>query len=359
MILNFNQIGKNNVLEAGGKGANLGELVSIGINVPDGFIITSDAYKLFIKENGIVDKSNENGLSNVRTMIENGKFPITLENLIKENYLKLGANCRVAVRSSATAEDLADASFAGQQETYLNVQGTNEVISKIKSCYASLWSDRAVSYRKLKSYEDPNLAIAVVIQKMVESEKSGVLFTINPINKRKDEMLIDASYGLGESVVSGRVTADSYVIDKYGKIIDINVGKKETQIIYSKTGTKEVALEESKKVARVLSSGEISKLSDVALKIEKHYGYPLDIEWALKGDEVYILQARPITTLKEDREIPKYITNVKIKKHNRELMSFLIEKIPFVFKPIEFDYFTVVTSQKEVIFKNLLITGKR
>ncbi len=346
MILSFSQVGKDKVNAVGGKGANLGELVSIGVNVPNGFIITSDAYKLFIKENGI----DEND-PNIREMIKSGMFPNHLENLIKENYIKLGDNSRVAVRSSATAEDLSYASFAGQQETYLNVYGIEEVLSRIKSCYASLWSDRAVSYRREKNYEESNLSIAVVIQKMVESEKSGVIFTVNPVNKSKDEMLLNASYGLGESVVSGLVTADSYVVDKYGNLIDIKVGKKETQIIYSDLGTKEVELEENKKSLRVLSDEEINGLSNVALKIEKHYDYALDIEWAIKESYIYILQARPVTTLEEERKIPEYITNVKIKKRNQKLTSFLIEKIPFAFKPIEFDYFTAVTSQKEVIFK--------
>ncbi len=355
MILALNQIGKDDVSIAGGKGANLGELVSIGVNVPDGFVINSDAYRLFIKENKIDDgisavSSNVKKLAHIRKMIKNGSFPSTVKTLIKENYIKLGADARVAVRSSATTEDLSDASFAGQQETYLNVQGIDEVLSKIKSCYASLWSDRAVSYRSTKNYGQTDIAIAVVIQKMVESEKSGVLFTVNPVNKSKDEMLIDASYGLGESIVSGRVTADNYVIDKFGKIINSKIGKKETQIIYSDTGTREAKVEEHKKTVRVLSDKEINELSDIALKIEKHYGYPLDIEWAIKDNDIYILQARAITTLEEEREVPEYITNVKIKKYNQELMSFLIEKIPFVFRAIEFDYFTVVSGQKETIF---------
>ncbi len=346
MILDFNQIGKNDVLVVGGKASNLGELVSIGINVPNGFIIASEAYNLFVKENKIDQKEP----SQMRKMIKHGTFPSSLEHLIKENYLKLGNNCRVAIRSSATTEDLADASFAGQQETYLNVQGVDEVLRKIKNCYASLWSDRAISYRKRKNYDQSDVAMAVIIQKMVESEKSGVLFTVNPINKRKEELLIDASYGLGESVVSGRVTADHYVVDKSGKIIDIIIGKKETQILCSDVGTKEVELEDNKKQTRVLNDEEIESLSSVALKIEKHYGYLLDIEWAIKGSTLYILQARAITTLEEEKKVPEYITNVKIKKYNQELMSFLIEKIPFVFTPIEFDYFTVVSGQKETIF---------
>ncbi len=355
MILQLNQIDRDSVMTSGGKGANLGELVALGVNVPEGFVITSDIYNLYIEENRIKESTSDekkllSSLPHIRERIKKGKFNEEIKALIKENYLKLGNDERVAVRSSATAEDLSDASFAGQQETFLNIQGIDEILSKIKSCYASLWSDRAVSYRKKQNYEKNDLSMAVVIQKMIESEKSGVLFTVNPVNKNKKEILINANYGLGESVVSGTVTADSYIIGKAGTIIDITIGKKQTQIIYSNLGTKEVELEENKKLEKVLNKGEIDNLLKVALKLEKHYGYPLDIEWAIRNNKIYILQARAITTLEEEKEIPEHITNVKIKKYNQELVSFLIEKIPFVFRAIEFDYFTAVSEQKNTIF---------
>ncbi len=179
MILQLNQIDRDGVMTSGGKGANLGELVALGVNVPEGFVITSDTYNLYIEENGIKESTSDekkllSSLPHIRERIKKGKFNEEIKALIKENYLKLGNNERVAVRSSATAEDLSDASFAGQQETYLNIQGIDEILSKIKSCYASLWSDRAVSYRKKQNYEKNDLSMAVVIQKMIESEKSGV-----------------------------------------------------------------------------------------------------------------------------------------------------------------------------------------
>ena len=231
MILNFNEIKKEDVLVAGGKGANLGEMTSAKINVPSGFVITADAYRDFLKVNGI-DILIENGIKKsvdderkllneserFRGKIKSGKFPKRLENAIREKYFNLGNNIRVAVRSSATAEDLPDASFAGQQETYLNVQGIESVLNAVRNCYASLWGNRAVSYRFHQDYDQTSVSIAVVIQEMIESEKSGILFTVNPVNKKENEMQINASFGLGESVVSGRVTADSYIIDKLGKI---------------------------------------------------------------------------------------------------------------------------------------------
>ena len=234
MILNFDEIKKEDVLIAGGKGANLGEMTSAKINVPRGFVITADDYRDFLKENSIdifieneIKKSgnDEKVLLNVaddfRTKIKSGKFPTLLENAIREKYFNLGDNVRVAVRSSATAEDLPDASFAGQQETYLNVRGLDDVLEQVRSCYASLWGNRAVSYRLHQGYGQSSVSIAVIIQEMVESEKAGVLFTVNPVSKKENEMQINASYGLGESVVSGRVTADSYIVDKNGEIIEV------------------------------------------------------------------------------------------------------------------------------------------
>ena len=311
MILDFNEIKKEDVLIVGGKGANLGEMTSAKINVPSGFVITADAYIDFLKVNAI-DSLIENGIKksaddekillneaeHFRGKIKSGKFPEQLENIIREKYFNLGNNTRVAVRSSATAEDLPDASFAGQQETYLNVQGIESVLNGVRNCYASLWGNRAVSYRFHQGYDQTSVSIAVVIQEMIESEKSGVLFTVNPVNKKENEMQINASFGLGESVVSGRVTADSYIIDKSGNIIEVNIGSKETQIIYGDKETVEVSVNPDKRKTRALNDREILELMKCGLEIEKHYGMPMDIEWAIKNDIVYILQARAITTLK-------------------------------------------------------------
>ena len=366
MILDFNEIKKEDVLIVGGKGANLGEMTSAKINVPSGFVITADAYRDFLKVNGI-DILIENGIKksaddekillneaeHFRGKIKSGKFPEQLENAIREKYFNLGNNTRVAVRSSATAEDLPDASFAGQQETYLNVQGIESVLNGVRNCYASLWGNRAVSYRFHQGYDQTSVSIAVVIQEMIESEKSGVLFTVNPVNKKENEMQINASFGLGESVVSGRVTADSYIIDKSGNIIEVNIGSKETQIIYGDKETVEVSVNSDKRKTRALNDREILELMKCGLEIEKHYGMPMDIEWAIKNDIVYILQARAITTLKNSKNditgndlIEKYIKGKKIKKDTQEVMSFLLEKMPFAHRVLDFDYLIAINDQK-------------
>ena len=366
MILDFNEIKKEDVLIVGGKGANLGEMTSAKINVPSGFVITADAYRDFLKVNDI-DSLIENGIKksaddektllneaeHFRGKIKSGKFPEQLENAIREKYFNLGNNTRVAVRSSATAEDLPDASFAGQQETYLNVQGIESVLNGVRNCYASLWGNRAVSYRFHQGYDQTSVSIAVVIQEMIESEKSGVLFTVNPVNKKENEMQINASFGLGESVVSGRVTADSYIIDKSGNIIEVNIGSKETQIIYGDKETVEVSVNSDKRKTRALNDREILELMKCGLEIEKHYGMPMDIEWAIKNDIVYILQARAITTLKNSENditgndsIEKYIKGKKIKKDTREVMSFFLEKMPFPHRVLDFDYLMAINDQK-------------
>ena len=366
MILDFNEIKKEDVLTVGGKGANLGEMTSAKINVPSGFVITADSYRDFLKVNGIdiliengIKKSIEderkllNEAEHFRGKIKSGKFPEQLENAIREKYFNLRNNTRVAVRSSATAEDLPDASFAGQQETYLNVQGIESVLNGVRNCYASLWGNRAVSYRFHQGYDQTSVSIAVVIQEMIESEKSGVLFTVNPVNKKENEMQINASFGLGESVVSGRVTADSYIIDKSGNIIEVNIGSKETQIIYGDKETVEVSVNSDKRKTRALNDREILELMKCGLEIEKHYGMPMDIEWAIKNDIVYILQARAITTLKNSKNditgndlIEKYIKGKKIKKDTQEVMSFFLEKMPFAHRVLDFDYLMAINDQK-------------
>lgn len=349
MILNFDEIKKEDILIAGGKGANLGEMTRAKINVPSGFVITAEGYREFLKENSIEEVVE----SKLEEAIKAGKFPEKLERIITEAYLNLGENKRVAVRSSATAEDLPDASFAGQQETYLNVQGVEEVLKQVRNCYASLWGNRAVSYRFHQGYDQSLVSIAVVIQEMVESEKAGVLFTVNPISEKENEMLINASYGLGESVVSGRVTADSYIVDKNGKILEINIGSKETQIIYADKNTIEVDVSDEKRKIRALDDNEILGLIKSALEIEKHYGMPMDIEWAIKDGEIYILQARAITTLKnheEEKIIEEYIKGTRLKGSMRENMSFLLEKMPFAYRVLDFDFIIAINEQKAKIF---------
>ena len=373
MVLDFVDIKKEDVSVAGGKGANLGEMTAANINIPKGFVITADTYIEFLKDNGIDvaiseklrEAKDEEGkllqaAGSFREMIKCGQFSDKTQALIADKYLSIGDNARVAVRSSATAEDLPDASFAGQQETYLNVRGISDVLEKVRNCYASLWGERAVSYRFNQGYAQDSVSIAVVIQEMVESEKAGVLFTVNPINKNENEMQINASYGLGESVVSGRVTADSYTVDRNGKILNLIVGSKESQIVYASSGTTEVPVAEAERKKRALSDSEVSALVSEGLKIEKLYRMPMDIEWAIKGGKVYILQARAITTLKsstnhisEDSLVQKYTKGKKINKSTREVMSFFLEKMPFAHRALDFDYLAAINDQKV----NILLEG--
>ncbi len=368
MILEFNQIKRSDLSIVGGKAANLGELTSLALNVPRGFVISTNAYNEFLKHNNL-DKeiinnfsdhgSDEENLSksafDFRENIIKGNFSTTLENTIIKAYRNLGESTRVAVRSSATAEDLEDASFAGQQETFLNVRDIDEVLHKVKECFASLFSDRALAYRNSKDYDKDSFGIAVIIQEMVESEKSGVLFTANPLNKNENEMLINSSFGLGESVVSGKVTADSFLTDKNGNLLETYIATKESQIVYASKGTVEVEIADDKRTCSSLDENEIKELCKIASIIEGHYNMPMDIEWAIKEKEIFILQARAITTLSTSEEIDKnlvnkYIENIKIKKRNREMMSFLVEKIPFSLKALEFDYLMAIDEQKKNIF---------
>lgn len=244
MVLDFHEIRKDDVMTAGGKGANLGEMTAAGIAVPDGFVITADAYRAFLKANDLEDIFTEElrkagkdeaklleAAKKFRKLTGQGKLPEEVESAVRKKYAQMGGQVRVAVRSSATAEDLPEASFAGQQETYLNVRGIDEVFMQVRRCYVSLWGNRAVCYRRNQGYDQLAVALAVVVQRMVESEKAGVLFTVNPVTQNQEEMQINASYGLGESVVSGRVTADSYLCSKQGTVKSFQIGSKETQII--------------------------------------------------------------------------------------------------------------------------------
>ena len=397
-VLDFQEIKKEDVMTAGGKGANLGEMTAAGITVPGGFVVTADAYKAFIKENHLeemfrrelTEAGNDeakllDAAKKFRHAISEGKLPEEVEKAVREKYAQLGEQARVAVRSSATAEDLPDASFAGQQETYLNVRGPEAVLTQIRNCYASLWGNRAVCYRSNQGYDQLSVALAVVIQKMVESEKAGVLFTVNPINQNPDEMQINASYGLGESVVSGKVTADSYLCDKQGKVKSCQIGSKEAQIIYADTqgtaatanaqctpddvitsdaqktpgdtaATKEVAVSEKMQKARCLNDEEIAVLCAEVLRIEKHYGCPMDIEWAIAGSSVYILQARAITTLhtdnaEEQKIIAGYLEGMQITGKARANMAFQLEKMPFAYRPLDYDYIIKINRQKAKIFQ--------
>ena len=379
-IKDFCEIQKNDIPVAGGKGANLGEMASAGINIPAGFVITADAYRLFVKENNyekiftdtLAEAGNDEqkltvASARLREYILKGNIPTAVMKELSEKYEVLcnkGA-VRVAVRSSATAEDLAEASFAGQQETYLGIKGLDEVAESVRKCYASLWGTRAVIYRNNLGFNQADVALAVVVQTMVPSEKAGVLFTADPISNNPDTMRINSSFGLGESVVSGRVTADSILVNKSGKVISYDCGLKLTQIIYDDNFTKEVAVAPELQGKPSLSEDEIMKLCHEGLLIEKHYGKPMDIEWGITGDKVYILQARPITTIKPDVSddesalVQSYIAGSKIYGPAKSNMAFQLEKMPYAYRPLDYDIIMQINHQKAVIFSEagLILTS--
>jgi len=274
----FNEIKKDDIAIAGGKGANLGEMTQAGIPVPPGVVLTADAYDCFMQENGIEPSKFEKA-ADIRSAILSAGIPAIIEEEIREFCKNLESGARMAVRSSATAEDLDDASFAGQQETYLNVIGIDNVLLKVRECYASLWGDRAVSYRKNSGYDKQKTSLAVVIQEMVESESAGVMFTSDPAGDREN-VHINAAYGLGEAVVSGIVSPDEYICTKEGNVIKQVTGSKEVEIIYDAEngGTVKVSVDENRRKQSVLSNEQIATLVKEGIRIEKHYGHPMDIE---------------------------------------------------------------------------------
>ncbi|WP_455257232.1 phosphoenolpyruvate synthase [Peptoniphilus asaccharolyticus] len=329
----FDEIGKDDISQVGGKGANLGELTSMGLPVPPGFCVTAGAYDEFINYSELdeivrilvssLDVEDVEALTQVskevRDKINSSEIQPDIEAEIKKAYAEFAKeigveNPEVAVRSSATAEDLPDASFAGQQDTYLHIRGEEELLNHIRSCWASLWTSRAIYYREKQNFDHFNVSLSVVVQKMVNSEKSGVMFTANPINNSKDEMMINASWGLGEAVVSGMVTPDEYVIDKTNKkIIEKNIASKKTMVVRREdtVGTEEKlvseVLGEEFVEAECLSQDELNTLIERGLKVEELYGSVQDTEWGFDRDtkEFYFLQSRPITTIEEKQEVLK------------------------------------------------------
>lgn len=326
----FEEVGKDDIPLVGGKGANLGEMTNMGLDVPPGFCVTSEAYNYFIEYTNLdetvkvllerLDVDNPDSLTLVserlRNKLNESKIPENLEAEIRDAYREFSRNLeledpQVAVRSSATAEDLPDASFAGQQDTYLHIAGEDELLKHIRMCWASLWTARAIYYREKQKFDHFDVALSVVVQKMINSEKSGVMFTANPISQDLDEMMINASYGLGESVVSGMVTPDEYVVNKKTKeIIEKTISDKNKMVIQADDGigTRLVDVADYLGNAAVseecLSEYELDTLIDYGLKIEELYNNIQDIEWGIDEDtkDLYILQSRPITTIKKDEK---------------------------------------------------------
>ncbi|WP_254528282.1 phosphoenolpyruvate synthase [Natrinema gelatinilyticum] len=313
-VLWLDEISAGDLERVGGKGASLGELTGAGLPVPPGFVVTAGTYRSFIEEAEIddelfaavdIDVDDSAALADAadraQELILETPFPEDLRSEIVESYREIGTGeAFVAVRSSATAEDLPDASFAGQQETFLNVT-EKALFDRVRECWASLFTQRAIYYRQEQGFDHSAVNIAVVVQQMVDAEKSGVMFTSHP-STGDPTMIIEAAWGLGEAVVSGAVSPDNYVIDREDRSADVTVAEK--KVMHEKdeaTGqTVEREVPEDKRRARVIDDEEIDALMDLGERVENHYGEPQDVEWAIVGGEVFMLQSRPITTIDEN-----------------------------------------------------------
>jgi pyruvate,water dikinase len=324
LILWFDELSKEDASLVGGKNANLGEMLRIGIPIPPGFAITTHAYRKFTEETGIVQiiyrmleetitdpnnpKQHENASNKIRSLIESTPIPGYISEAIREAYRELcrrteTVNLAVAVRSSATAEDTPEASFAGQQETYLNVSGDVNLLEKVVKCWSSLFTPRAISYRIQKNLRHADVLISVGVQKMVDAKVAGVMFTINPVTGDRNQIVIEGSWGLGESVVSGVVTPDRFLVDKNSmRILEKKIAKKMVEYVRDPVTQEIVHVEVplDKQEAPCLTDEEILELTELGKRIEEHYGKPQDIEWTIDRnlrfpEGIFIVQSRPET----------------------------------------------------------------
>ncbi len=336
-IVWFDEVTKVDIPLVGGKGANLGEMVHAQIPVPPGFIVTASAYFKFLNDAGLTDEIRRylEGLNVndskrlqelaevIKDKISHASMPPDMAKEMKDAYRKLGQGL-VAVRSSATAEDLPEASFAGQQRTFLNIQGADDVVAAIQECWSSLFEPRAIFYREEHGFDHFKVGIAVPVQKMIQSEASGVLFTVEPLSSDTTKILIEAIFGLGEAIVSGDVTPDQYLLDKNGmRIIDRHIHKQEWQLVKNTNAPSgelesnvKVPVPTAKQSKQKLSDKDIISLAEIGKTIEDLYQFPQDIEWAKQGTQLFILQTRPVTTLK-----PKDTTKIH---HRIEAQAILI-----------------------------------
>lgn len=321
LVVFFKDIDKNDVSLVGGKGANLGEMVKAGFPVPNGFAITVPAYDLFFRENfldkkiyEILDNTNVNDPNElnqasrqIQKMINNAQIPDVLIKEVFSSYKKLSGlfkQARVAVRSSATAEDMANASFAGQQASFLNTKGEANLLLKVKECWASLFTPRSIFYRVENKIPHRKVKISVLVQKMIESEVSGVMFSMNPITNEKDQIIIEAVWGLGEMIVQGSVIPDKYVVQKETfSILSKEISDQSIQLIRVGTETKEEKVPPSLIGKQKITDDEIIKLAKISDSMQKHYYFPQDSEWAKEKERLYLVQTRPITGMSVSRKI--------------------------------------------------------
>ncbi|OGM56349.1 phosphoenolpyruvate synthase [Candidatus Woesebacteria bacterium RIFCSPHIGHO2_12_FULL_42_9] len=319
----FKDIDKEDLPLAGGKGANLGEMTKAGFPVPNGFAITVPAYDAFMEHNKIANDiakilkitnvSNteelESAANRIQKKIKSSEIPEGVGLEIIRSYKKLSGifrNALVAIRSSATAEDLPNASFAGQQATFLNISGEANLINYTRECWASLYTPRAIFYREQNKISHDKVKISVIVQKMIQSEVSGVMFTQDPVTNEKDKIIIEAIWGLGEMIVQGTVVPDHYVVQKETfDVLSKQVVDQSIQLIRVKGTTLETGVRENKKHLQKISDKEIVAVAKLGAKLQKHYYFPQDVEWAKEKNKIYIVQTRPITTIKKSAEILK------------------------------------------------------
>ncbi len=299
MVLWFDEISSADLKRVGGKSANLGECTQAGLPVPPGFCVTTEAYLAATRElsQALVTNAAGGDANAARERVLALPIPAAVETAIRKAYAELGEPM-VAVRSSATAEDLVDASFAGQQDTYLGIHGADELLNAVRRCWASLWTDRAVDYRRQQGVASEGIALAVVVQKMIPAEVAGVLFTRDPVTGDDSAMLASASYGLGESIVAALVTPDTFTLARDSKqVLTREIGSKETRIDQVLGGgTITTKVPEVDRARQSLTDAQLLRLLDLGEQVEAHYQVGQDIEWAFAGEDLFLLQARPITT---------------------------------------------------------------
>jgi phosphohistidine swiveling domain-containing protein len=339
----FDELGRGDVDVAGGKGANLGELTRAGLPVPPGFVLTTEAYRAFVAATGIGDEvlalaavapdadpaAYDEPSARIRALFVAGTVPDEPADEVLAARKSLGE--AVAVRSSATAEDLEGASFAGQQDTYLNVRG--DPLGAVRDCWASLWTARAMAYRARQGIAPADVALAVVVQEMVDADAAGVMFTANPTNGRRDETVIAAAWGLGESVVSGAVTPDDVVVDRAGHVVRRTTADKAVMTAATGSGTEERPVPDTQRARAVLDDAEITALAALGVRIEEHFGAPQDVEWARADGEFRIVQARPITALPEPEAEPPTDWTVP-DPHALYARASIVEQLPDPLSPL-------------------------
>lgn len=323
LVLHFKEIDKHDTPLVGGKNANLGEMTKAGFPVPTGFAITINAYDLFLQDNEIAKKVYEilastdvndptqlNSASRkIQKIIENGKIPDDVAREVISYYKKMSGHFKkalVAVRSSATAEDAPGTSFAGQQASFLNVQGEANLLLKVKECWASLFTERSIFYRVENKIKHESVKVSVAVQKMVQSEVSGVMFSVDPVTQDKDRIIIESVWGLGEMIVQGSVVPDKYVVQKGTfAILSKETSDQSIQLIKEKGETKEVEVPKKIRDIQKITDEEIVKLAKISNKLQEHYYFPQDTEWAKEKGELYIVQTRPITTLTASKKVAR------------------------------------------------------